>query len=330
MQIFVLGAGGIGSLYCAKLAARNEVTLIGRPEHVRAVNEGGLRIEGVESVTVRLRAATHIDRIPLDALILLTTKVPDTVSALEPIASLIRDDTTIVALQNGLNSDEIARAVVQGRGVVLRAITQFGAIFERPGVIRYMVKGYTLLQEHKRSEDIAAVLNAAGLDCRISADITKDVWRKLIFNCVVNPVTTIVGCKVGGIVDPRLNRVKQLIVDECLTVARAEGVQLSEQFMSEINAAYAGSQNIVSMRQDLLRGRVTEIDYINGAIVALSARHGLECPVNDTLVRLIKGLETTSKDHRGGPRLPPQELQTKTTDRSGVRAPETTPSEIIR
>ena len=194
-----------------------------------------------------------------------------------------------------------------------------------------MVKGYTLLQRHERSEEIAAVLNAAGLDCRISGDITKDVWRKLIFNCVVNPVTTIVGCKVGGIVDPRLKRVKQLIVDECLAVARAEGVQLSEDLMSAINAAYTGSQNIVSMRQDLLRGRVSEIDYINGAIVALRARHGLECPVNDTLVRLIKGLETTFKDHRGGPRLPPpQELQTKTTDRPGVRAPETTPSEIIR
>ena len=330
MDIFVLGAGAIGSLYGAKLAGANDVTIVGRPNHVRAINENGLRIEGLEPQTIRVRAATHIERISSHALILLTTKVASTADALEPLASLVRDDTTIVALQNGLNSDEIARAVVQGRGVVLRGITQFGAIFERPGVIRYMVKGYTLLQEHERSKSIAAVLNTAGLDCRISGDITKDVWRKLIFNCVVNPVTTIVGCKVGGIVDPHLNRVKQLIVDECLTVARAEGVQLSDQFMSEINAAYAGSQNIVSMRQDLLRGRVTEIDYINGAIVALGARHGLECPVNDTLVRLIKRLETTSKDNRGGPRLPPQELQTKTTDHSGVRAPEITPSEIIR
>jgi 2-dehydropantoate 2-reductase len=152
----------------------------------------------------------------------------------------------------------------------------------------------------------------------------------LIFNCVVNPITTIVGCKVGGIVDPHLNRVKQLIVDECLAVARAEGVQLSEEFMSEINSAYAGSENIVSMRQDLMRGRVTEIDYLNGAIVALGARHDLECPVNDALVRIIKGLETTSKNNRGGPRLPPQELETKISTPAGVRAPEITSSEIIR
>jgi 2-dehydropantoate 2-reductase len=330
MEIFILGAGAIGSLYGAKLADGNDVTLVARPDHVRAINETGLRIEGLEPQTVNVRAATQIERISPDALILLTTKVSSTTDALKPVASLIRDDTTIVALQNGRNSDEIARGAVNGRGVVLRGITQFGAIFERPGVIRYMAKGYTLLEEHARSERIAAVLNAAGLDCRISPDITTEVWRKLIFNCVVNPVTTIAKCKVGGIVDSTLDRLKQLIIDECLAVADAEGVALRGDFMSEINATYAGSQNIVSMRQDLLRGRITEIDYLNGAIVALGSHHGLECPVNDGLTRIIKALETASKNNRGGPRLPPQESETKINSQPGVRAPKTVSSEIIR
>ena len=82
MQIFVLGAGAIGSLYGAKLSAENDVTLIGRPEHVCAINQTGLRIEGLERQTVRLHAATHIEEIPPDALILLTTKVPATTVAL--------------------------------------------------------------------------------------------------------------------------------------------------------------------------------------------------------------------------------------------------------
>jgi 2-dehydropantoate 2-reductase len=323
MEIFVLGAGAIGSLYGAKLARRNEVTLIGRPDHVCAINEHGLRIEGLESQTVRLRAATQVDRIPSGALILLTTKIRSTVEALAPIAPLIRDDTTVVALQNGLDSDEIARVALGRRGIVLRGITQFGAIFERPGVIRYMAKGYTLLEKHFRSGPIAAVLNSAGLDCRITADIRTEVWRKLIFNCVVNPVTTIAGCKVGGIVDPQLDRVKRLIIDECLAVAAAEGVHLADDFLSQINATYAGSQNIVSMRQDLSRGRVTEIEYLNGAIVALGVRHGLQCPVNDGLTRIIKALETIPKDNRGGPRSPPpQESDAKINSQPGVRAPE--------
>src|SRR5947199_4621563 len=151
MQIFVLGAGAIGSLYGAKLSAGNDVTLIGRPEHVRAINQTGLHIEGLERQVLHLRAATHIEQIPPDALILLTTKVSETTAALEPAAKLVRDDTTIVALQNGLNSDDIARTATGNRGMVLRGITQFGAIFEQPGTIRYMVKGYTLLENHDRS-----------------------------------------------------------------------------------------------------------------------------------------------------------------------------------
>ena len=261
---------------------------------------------------------------------MLTTKVSETTAALEPAAKQVRDDTTIVALQNGLNSDEIARDAIGNRGVVLRGITQFGAIFEQPGTIRYMVKGYTLLENHQRSARIAELFNAAGLDCRICPDIKTEVWRKLIFNCVVNPVTAILGCKVGDIVDPTLDRLKRLIIDECLAVARAEGINLEGNLLGEINAAYAGSENIVSMRQDLLRSRLTEIDYLNGAVVALGARHRLECPVNEGLTRIIKAMETASKNNRGGPRLPPQELSTKITTRPGVRAPETSSSEIIR
>jgi 2-dehydropantoate 2-reductase len=295
MEIIVLGAGAIGSLYGAKLAAANDVTLIGRPDHVRAIEEKGLRIEGIEAQTVRVRTATRLEQLKPDALILLTTKVPATASALEPVAPLVRDDTTIVALQNGLNGDRIARAAVRGRGIVLRGISQFGAIFERPGTIRHMAKGYTILENHARSARIAAVLNAAGLDCRVSANIATEVWRKLVFNCVVNPITTITGGEVGQIVDPGLSRLKQLVIDECIAVAASEGVLLEMDLMAEINTAYAGSRNIVSMQQDLLRGRSTEIDYLNGAVVALGARNGLQCPANDGLTRIIKGMEAVSR-----------------------------------
>jgi 2-dehydropantoate 2-reductase len=294
MQIIVLGAGAIGSLYGAKLARANDVTLIARPDHVRAIEESGLRIEGIQTQTVRIRASTGVEELRPDAVILLTTKVPATAAALEPVAPLVRAETTIIVLQNGLNSDAIARKALRGRGVVLRGISQFGAIFERPGTIRYMVGGYTLLESHERSSRIAAVFNAAGLDCRISSDITKEVWRKLVFNCVVNPITTLIGAEVGEIVDPRLDPLKQLVIDECLAVAAAEGISLELDLMAELNAAYAGSRNIVSMQQDLLRGRTTEIDYLNGAVAALGARHGLPCPVNDGLTRIIKGMEAAS------------------------------------
>ncbi len=291
MQIIVLGAGAIGSLYGAKLAAQNDVTLIGRTDHVREINAHGLQIEGREAQYVRVRAAEKVERIEAGALILLTTKVHATAEALRPIAPLVRDDTTILALQNGLQSERIAQAALGGRGIVLRGITQFGAIFERPGAIKYMVSGYTLIEENERSPYLAQVLNAAGLDCRISPEIKREVWRKLIFNCVVNPVTAILGCEVGGIAEPGLHRLKQLIIDECLAVARADGVTFENDFMSEIDAVFAPSHNIASMQQDLCRGRQTEIDYMNGAVAALGAEHGLPCPVNLALTTIIHAME---------------------------------------
>jgi 2-dehydropantoate 2-reductase len=298
MRIIVLGAGAIGSLYGAKLAGTNDVTLVGRPDHVRAIQQNGLRIEGIEPQTVRIAASTRVEQLHRNTLILLTTKVPATAAALEPVAPLVRNDTTIVALQNGLNSDRIARGALGERGVVLRGISQFGAIFERPGTIRYMARGYTLLKKHHRSRRIAGILNDAGLDCRISADMRTEVWRKLVFNCVVNPITTIIGGEVGEIVDPRLSRLKQLVIDECLAVAAAEGVSVGTDLMAEINAAYAGSRNIVSMQQDLLHGRVTEIDYLNGAVAALGTTHRVACPINDGLTRIIKGMEAASSKIR--------------------------------
>jgi 2-dehydropantoate 2-reductase len=292
MQIIVLGAGAIGSLYGAKLADANDVTLVGRPEHVAVINSRGLRIEGIESEIVRIPAASAVSKINANALILLTTKVTATATALEAIAPLVREDTTILCLQNGLGSEQIAGAALGGRGIILRGITQFGAIFETPGVIKYMAAGYTVIEQHPRSDRVADVLTAAGLQCHISSNIAADVWHKTVFNCVVNPITAILGCEVGGIAAPGLERLKQLVIDECVAVAATQGLSFDVDFMQQINETFAPSRNIASMLQDLLRGRPTEIDYLNGAVSALGAGHGVACPVNEALTSIIKAMES--------------------------------------
>ena len=307
MQIIVLGAGAIGSLYGAKLAADNDVLLIGRPEHLAAINSHGLRIEGIESKTVRIPAATSVSRIGSDALVLLTAKVMASAAALEPIAPLVRDDTTILCLQNGLGSEKIARAALGGRGVVLRGITQFGAIFETPGAIKYMAAGYTVIEQHERSDRIAGVLSAAGLNCRVSPNITAEVWHKTVFNCVVNPITAMLGCEVNGIAQPGLDRLKQLVIDECIAVAATQGVTFEVDFMREITETFAPSHNLASMLQDLRRGRQTEIDYMNGAVAALGADHDVPCPVNRALTAIIKAMEAQSRSL-----LPKEMLETQT------------------
>ena len=306
MQIIVLGAGAIGSLYGAKLAANNDVLLIGRPEHVAAINARGLGLEGIEPETVRVPAATSVTQIGADALILLTTKVTASAAALEPIAPLVRDDTTILCLQNGLGSEQIARAGVGGRGVILRGITQFGAIFETPGAIKYMAAGYTVIEQHERGDRIANALTAAGLNCRVSPNIAAEVWHKTVFNCVVNPITAILGCEVGGIANPQLDPLKQLVIDECAAVAATQGVTFEIDFRQEITEVFGPSRNIVSMLQDLRRGHPTEIDYMNGAVAALGAEHGLPCPVNRALTSIIKAMEAQARSL-----LPEEMLETQ-------------------
>ena len=290
-HIVVLGAGAIGSLYAAKLAARHAVTLVARRDHVDAIARDGLRVVGREELTRRVHAETEVATIAPGTLIVLTTKVNDCRRAIAPLADKLRADTVILCVQNGLHGEDLVKAEVGDRCLVLRAITQFGAIFQEPGVVDFKAAGATLIEQSTRSAEIAALFSACGLDGRVSGDIKVEVWRKLIFNCVINPITSIIGSHVGGIADPRLDTLKQLVVDECLQVARADGVDFDVDFVRTIADVFGPSRNIASMRQDLLKGKPTEIDHMNGALVQLGQRFAIACPVNAALVAIIKAME---------------------------------------
>ena len=289
--VIIVGAGAIGSVYAVKLSARHPVTVVARRDHVEAIRAGGLRLVGIETLTARVAAVTSVDAIAPGTIVLLTTKVNASEAALTPIADLVRDDTVIVCVQNGLDSEGIARRAIRERCLVMRAITQFGAIFQSPGVINFTRSGYTLLEDGPRSAAIAAMLTACGLDGRISPDITTEIWRKLIFNCVINPITSITGTDVGGIADQRLDPLKRLVIDECLAVARTQTVHFDIDFLPAITEIFGSSRNIASMRQDLMRGRPTEIDHLNGAVVDLGRTRGIDCPVNAALTAIIKAMD---------------------------------------
>jgi 2-dehydropantoate 2-reductase len=286
--IIVLGAGAIGSVYGARLSKFHDVTLIGGAAHVEAIRRNGLIMQGIVPETVRLPAYTRVRSIEPGTLILLTTKVNNNVAAVAPIVDQLRDGITIVCVQNGLYSENLVKDLVGDKALVLRAITQVGGVLVRPGVVDNTVAGYTLLESHAQSPKIAAILTEAGLDGRIIPDIRKEMWRKAVFNCVINPTTALLGSEVGSIVDPRLNPLKQQIIDECVAVAGADGVTLDEDFVATIDRLFAGARTIASMRQDLMKGRKTEIDHMNGAVAELGVRFGIPCPVNAAMTAMIR------------------------------------------
>jgi 2-dehydropantoate 2-reductase len=324
VRIIVLGAGAIGSVYGARLSKHHDVTLIGGRAHVEAIQRDGLIMQGCTTGTLRLPAFTRVLSIEPGTLILLTTKVNNNAAAVEPIVDLLPPahhgarreggaGATIVCVQNGLYSEDIVKRLVGDRALVLRAITQVGGVLVRPGVVDNTVAGYTLLESHDQSPGLATLLTEAGLDGRVIPDIKKEMWRKAVFNCVINPTTSLLGCEVGGIVDPQLNGLKQQIIDECLAVARADGVTFEnlstqatgakvdlsteahrakvEDFVALIDRVFAGARTIASMRQDLLKGRKTEIDHMNGAVADLGLQYGVATPVNATMATMIRYLE---------------------------------------
>jgi 2-dehydropantoate 2-reductase len=100
--------------------------------------------------------------------------------------------------------------------------------------------------------------------------------------------------EVGSIVDPRLNELKRQIIDECIAVAQADGVTFEEDFVALIDRVFAGARTIASMQQDLMKGRRTEIDHMNGAVAEFGRSYGIACPVNAALTTMIRYLETAA------------------------------------
>jgi 2-dehydropantoate 2-reductase len=291
MQIVIVGAGGVGSIYGSKLSARHDVTLVARADFARAVEERGLQIEGKHAGTFQVKATASLEAVQPGAFILVTTKVNDSAAAMAPIVPLLDPSVTILCVQNGIYSERIVRSLVGDRATTLRAITQFGGTIRAPGVVVDTVGGYTLIEDHERAQALADVLTECGLDGRVTPEIKREMWRKAIFNCVINPITAIVGAPVGGIAAPGLAPLKRLVIDECVAVAGADGIAFEVDFLGVIDEIYGALTNIASMRQDLMRGRRTEIDYLNGAVAALGEQYGIDCPVNRALTAIVKGLE---------------------------------------
>ena len=290
MNIIVLGAGAIGSFYGAKLSKLNQVLLIAKKEHADRINKNGLRMTGLEEGIFKIKASTKVKEIKKNTLILLTTKVYDSRNTINRIKNKIRKDTIIICLQNGLYSEDIAKLIVGNKCMVLRAITNFGATFLEPGAVGYKNYSYTSIEKSSRSRQIADNFSKCGLNAYESKDIKYDMWKKVVFNCIWNPVTAILKIKNGAIADEKLNSLKRLIADECIKVAKKDGVKFDFDFVEATNREFRISQNVSSMQQDLLKRKNTEIDYLNGAVVNLGKKYRIRCPVNEALTDIIRGI----------------------------------------
>ncbi len=289
-KIFVLGAGAIGSALGAFLSQKKDVTLIGNKAHVDAINTHGLIIRGEITRRFSTKAETSIKEVPPSSLIILTTKAQDSAEAITGIKPLLKRGTVILVLQNGFGIKEIIEGIVGDEIEVVRGLVLMAAEFFEPGKITFW-DGEIIIEATETGERIATLLRESGLRTRISEDIKKDEWGKLVVNCVINPLTAILRVRNYEIGVDILKGIRHRIVQECIEVGKAEGMNFEPDLERDIDSKILSYKNYSSMSQDIINGKKTEIDFLNGKIFELGKKHDIPTPVNETLVGLIKFLE---------------------------------------
>jgi 2-dehydropantoate 2-reductase len=286
-RVAVMGAGAVGSYFGAMLAQAGwPVVLIGRAAHVNAVRERGLTLERADGTrTVRAAADTEAAAARGAQLVLLAVKSGDTVAAAQALA---------LCLQNGVDNAE--RAASHLPCAVAPAIVYVAAALSAPGVVKHSGRGDLVLGAWPAAPDVdiaswAARLAAAGVPCRVSADLAAELWMKLALNCAYNAASALgradYGCMMGV---PEMRALLLEAIEEVVAVARASGVALDAEAARAACLALAPAmpRQVSSTAQDLARGRATEIDHLNGFVARRAAELGLDAPVNRTLHALVK------------------------------------------
>jgi 2-dehydropantoate 2-reductase len=306
MNVMVVGAGAMGSLFGGLLQkAGNRVLLVDVwKEHVDAVQRNGLRIEcEQERHTVPVRACTPPEVREPAQLIIVFTKSFHTEGALAAVRQSIVESTVVMTLQNGIGHVEVIEKFVPTTHII-HGITTYPCDIKSPGLVRTRKQGAIKMMtaDGKRRPELDAVQKmfvGAGFNCEIVPEVQTVIWEKLAFNCAMNAMAAILKLPVGKLGDTPDGRALAVeIVNEVVAVAHKQHILIDQQrIVATLDMAFEAHRNHQpSMLQDILAGRPTEIDAINGAVVRAAAAFGLAVPVNTTLYRLVKIIAAARDD----------------------------------
>jgi 2-dehydropantoate 2-reductase len=292
-RVAVMGAGAVGCYYGGMLArAGHDVTLIARAQHVEAVRRSGLRMETQAfDANVPMQASVEASGARGAKLVLFSVKSPDTERAGAALAPHLEPDAAVLSLQNGVDNAERLAATL-GREVV-PAVVYVAVEMAGPGHVRHHGRGELVIGPSAASARIAAAFGAAGVPVEVSDNVSGALWAKLIVNCAYNALSAITQLPYGRLVQgDGIPAVMRDVVDECLAVARAAGVEVPGDMRQAVpRIAQTMPAQFSSTAQDLARGKPTEIDHLNGLVVRKGEALGVPTPANRLLLALVKLLE---------------------------------------
>jgi 2-dehydropantoate 2-reductase len=298
MHIVVMGAGGVGGYFGAKLARAGEaVTLVARGAHLAAIQRDGLRLRSAvegESV-VRPAAVEDVRGLPVADVVLVCVKSFDTEAAAERVRPVVGPDTAVLSLQNGIDNEDRLDEIL-GAGHAMGGVAQVFAAIERPGVIAHHFLGRIIFGEldgriSPRAERLAAAFARAAIDAQLSMDIRRALWEKYVLICAVAGMTALTRCPIGVVRDtPECWRMFGAIVEETVALAAAAKVGLHAHIVDQVMgmATSIAPGNFSSLYQDLRLGKPLELEALHGHAVRLGERFGVPTPALAAVYAALK------------------------------------------
>ncbi|MBU2498099.1 MAG: 2-dehydropantoate 2-reductase [Proteobacteria bacterium] len=301
MRFLVIGAGAMGCLFAARLArAGFEVTLLEKIDPwVEKINDQGIMVEGVSGAyQVKVPAFSGTPPLQPD-LVLICVKSYDTEEAAKTLKSWLNREAVVLTLQNGVGNLEILQDVF-GKERVLGGVTANGATVLGPGRIRHAGEGDTLIgPAGGDAEKVVSSFRRAGFKTEAVDRVQDLLWGKLIVNVGINALAAITRVKNGRL--PHIEGTRILMaqaVEEAVAVAKAKDIRLPypDPLAKVLEVCQATAGNVASMLQDILNEKMTEISFINGAIVREGEAFGIATPVNRTLTTLVNAIQASYGD----------------------------------
>lgn len=298
-SIAVVGAGAVGCFFGGMLAiAGHSVTLIGRRHHVQAINQNGLRLEHLNfDLNIPINASVEIKDISEADIVLVCVKSSDTKQTAQLMLPYLKSNAIVLSFQNGVDNAEILTTELNRS--CYPAVVYVASAMAGNGHVKHFGRGELVIGSLTGSstslESVANLFSHAKIPTEISADIKQALWSKFLVNCTYNAISAIGKINYSKMVSVKdVNDLITGITKEFLLVANKEGVKLSfdDAMTMNLNISKTMPNQRSSMFQDLLRGKTTEIESLNGLIVKKGIEFGIPTPLNETIYTLIKVLET--------------------------------------
>jgi 2-dehydropantoate 2-reductase len=298
MKIAVMGSGGVGGYFGARLAMGGaDVHFVARGAHLQAMRENGLVVEGgPEPIHVeKVNASESPAEIGVSDLVIFAVKLWDTEDALQLIKPMVGSETTIVSFQNGVLKDEYLTTAYDPKHV-MGGVSYVATTIGRPGVIRQtgpmqrLVFGEFDGARSARAEAFLEACRKGGINGEISPDIRRAIWEKFVFLTALSGATTAMRKTLGPIREnPQTRAFFRDLMREVVAVGRAEGVNLPEDFADQ-RLAFGDTlpaDMTSSMHHDLERGNRLEAPWLAGAVVSIGQKAGVPTPLNRSVADIL-------------------------------------------